>query len=377
MMETIELKLCLKLFAVFVLCLTFQGSMRAQDYRKNWASGKLDWEDFMGLYSIGNTSELKYALGYIIDKEKCKDTFVTRIKSFCYVDKKLSSVNPSYKTQELLRYNQVIFDILEFHRRRFQYELDRIYSTLNLDDSLHNKLSDCNSEIKKFQNESNNGSDTITINKWEKLISEKLIEFGTDRIPGFSKRNFGYGVNLGFGSGSFIGSIGKYFASTFNFMYGFDFAHKKSVFSLDGTFAGGKAKQNLETNTNWDKVRALNLAIICASYGFVCVDNSRIKLAPFLGLGVIELSGKSNDNPQQELGMTDYNFIFGLNTDFKIRKGVKLIPGILLRNREFIETSIRTKLYLTRVSYFNNLNGLMINLTVGICGFGNAIKLTN
>jgi hypothetical protein len=376
-MKTIELKLCLKLFAVFVLCSIFLGSIQAQNYKKNWASGKLVWEDFQGLYSIGNTSELNYVLGYINDKIKCNDTFVTRIKSFCYVDKKLSSVNPSYKTQELLRYNQVIFDILEFHRRRFQYELDRIYSMLNLEDILHNKLSECNNEIEKFQNESNKGLDTMIINKWEKLISEKLIEFGGDRIPGFTRKNYGYGVHLGFGSGSFVGSIGKYFGSTFNFIYGFDFAYKKSILFLDATFAAGKVKQNLAANTNWNKVRKVNAAIIGASYGYICIDNSKIKLAPFAGLGVIEIRGKTNDNPQQELTITDFNFIFGLNTDFKIRKGVNLIPGILLRNREFIETSIKTKLYLTRANYFNNLNGLMINLSVGICGFGNAIKLTN
>jgi hypothetical protein len=67
--------------------------------------------------------------------------------------------------------------------------------------------------------------------------------------------------------------------------------------------------------------------------------------------------------------------IFGLNTDYKIKTRLKLVPNTYFGVKEKVETSIRARLYVTRANYYEDLQGYSINLTIGLCGFGNMINL--
>jgi hypothetical protein len=71
----------------------------------------------------------------------------------------------------------------------------------------------------------------------------------------------------------------------------------------------------------------------------------------------------------------DYNIILGLNTDYKIRKRIKLVPSSSFGVKEYSETSVRARLYVSRANYSDDLNGYSINLTLGLCGFGNMLKM--
>lgn len=64
-----------------------------------------------------------------------------------------------------------------------------------------------------------------------------------------------------------------------------------------------------------------------------------------------------------------YNFIFGMITDYKIHKQIKLLQ------KEAVETSIRVRLYITRTNYSDDLNGYAINLTIRACGFGSLLRM--
>ena len=365
----------IKTFSIILFGLFLSTRLMAQEYQKDWRDGKLTWQDFSEKVTNQGISELKYFLGYNAEKQKYGYTTVLRNKAKCYMDKNLSWINPTYKTEQYLRYNQVIFDIVEIHCRRLQFELDRVNSLYEIEGKFNYIYTSFNNEIDKFNQESNGGQNVSIIDFWEKKISNELKFQPDNKIPEFENRNFGYALHAGFGSAFFTGSLGEHFAPTFNFMFGFDFAYKKSIFYLNGTLAGTKVKKDYISDKSWYESQRAKVAIMDVSYGYALIDNERIKLSPFVGLGITEFTGENMDDKENGLRIVDYNMIFGINTDYKIRTRLNLVPNPYLGVKEKLETSIRARLYVTRANYHEDLQGYSINLTIGLCGFGNMINL--
>lgn len=376
-MAQIEKKILqmIKTFIKFFLGLVFTSGLMAQDFKKDWTEGKLSWSDFSEMKGSQVISELKYFLEYNTDKQRFGDTTVIRNVAKCYMDKKLSWINPDFKNDQYLRYNQVVFDIVELHRRRLQYELDRANSIFEIEGIFNYIYNSCNVEIAKFQKESNVGRDLNSIVFWEQKILDELRFYSDTKIPEFENRDFGYAIHAGMGSGFFTGSLGEHFTPTFNFMFGFDFAYKKSILYLNGTLAGDKVKKDYISDKNWYKGQHVNVAIIDISYGYALIDNAKLKVSPFAGLGITEFSGVNKDSKKADLRIDDYNIIFGINADYKLRTRLKLVPDPAIGLKEKVETSIRARLYVSRAKYYADLQGYSINLTIGICGFGNFIRV--
>lgn len=358
-----------------IIYIIIVSGVYAQDSKKEWEDGKLKWDDFQEkTISIGN-SELKYVFGYSTDKLKVSDTTFIGIKAYSYMDKNLSWIKKEYKNDRYLKYNQVIFDLTELYRRKFQHEIYRVNSTYGVDIIFNQQFKKLNEEVDRFQQESNYGQDINIINKWELIISNELNNTYNPEKPKFSKKNFGYALHAGFGAGFFTGSLGEHFGPTFNFIFGFDFAFKKSILYINATLASGKVNKNYLSDKSWYKSQNAKVAIIDLSYGYAIIDKSKIKLSPFVGLGITELSGENKNDKEDALRNVEYNFSFGLNADYKIRKRIKLIPNSFSATGESVETSIRARLYITRANFFDDLNGYSINLTIGLCGFGNLLRI--
>ena len=362
----------LKTLIKFLSCFLLSSGLMAQEYKKDWAQGKLSWNDFSESKRDNGISEFRYFLGYNTGKQVFGDTSLKRTIAHGYMDKKQSWVNPDFRSDQNLRYNQVIFDLVEIHKRRLQHALDRINSQREVERTFNLIYNECNTEIDKFQRQSMDGNDLNSLILWEQKTARELANYPDEKIPEFETRNFGYALHAGFGSGFFTGSLGKHFTSPFNFQYGFDFAFKRSILFLNGTLAWGKAKSDFQ---NWDKGQQVTTAILNFSFGYALIDNTKIKLSPFVGWGVIELAGENKEDKENGLRITDHNLIFGINADYKLFTRLKLIPNAYSGIKEKVETSIRARLYITRANYYEDLNGYSINLTFGICGFGNFIRL--
>lgn len=362
-----------KLF-IILIALTASCELVAQEYKKNWAEGRLTWEDFIERENSQGVSDLRYFLAYQTGKQKFGDTTVVRNIAEAYIDRESSWINPAYKAEQYLRYNQVIFDIVEIYKRRLQLELDQAASVFDAESKLYATYAYCTKEIEQFQLESADGFNLEAIEFWEQIVSNELNRYTEKSIPEFKNRSFGYGMHAGLGAGTFSGSIADHFSPTFNFMFGFDFAYKRSIFYLNATLGRGKVTETYTYNDYWEKNRSVGLAVMDISYGYAFIDNSKFKLAPFAGFGITELSSGNDKDKDKNLRMVDYNVIFGLNADYKLRKRINLAYGSFSGIKEKVETSIRARLYVTRANFDPNLKGYSINLTVGICGFGNMIR---
>jgi hypothetical protein len=231
----------------------------------------------------------------------------------------------------------------------------------------------CKNEIEQFRRESNDGEDVSSLFFWEQKISNELELYKIRQIPDFETKSFGYGAHFGLGVGFFTGSIGEYFNPSFNLIFGFDFAYKKSILYLNATLTGGKVRKDYLSDKNWYKKQNVTLAILDISYGYAFLDNRKIKLTPFAGFGIIELSGQNKDNEEDRLRFVNYNILFGINADYKLRTKIKFVQNFGIKEK--VETSIRARLYVSRANFAPNMKGFSINFTVGICGFGNMIRV--
>lgn len=150
---------------------------------------------------------------------------------------------------------------------------------------------------------------------------------------------------------------------------------KKSILFLNATLAGNKVKKDYFSDKNWSEGQRTHVAIIDISYGYAFINSQKVKISPFAGLGITEFSEKSNGNPDEAERMVDSNFIFGINTDYKLKTRLKLVPDEMFGIKEKVETSIRARLYVTKADYSEDLRGYTMNFSVGLCGFGNFIRL--
>jgi len=368
-----------RILIVILIELVSTGGLIAQELKKEWADGNLTWEDFKEKESSNGQqiSELKYYLGYNSGKQKYGDTVISRNIALGYMDKNLSWVSPKYKSEQHLRYNQAVFNIVEVHRRMLQLELDRISSSFEFQGKFQIIYHSCTNEIERLNKETDGGNNLNSLVFWEQKLSDELNSYKKTQILDFETKNFGYGMHVGFGGGLFTGTISEYFSPTFNFIFGFDFAYKKSILYLNGTLAGGKVRQDYISDKNWYKKQNMNLAVIDVSYGYAFLDNRKLKLAPFVGLGITELSGQNKDNKENGLRLVDYNVIFGINADYKLRTRINLLPNSVFGAavKEKVETSIRARFYVTRANLSSDLSGFSVNLTIGLCGFGNMIRV--
>ena len=111
--------------AIPILLLTLSLSCAAQELQRTWSLGPLTWDDFTATpTNADENSLLQYNIGFSPVQEN-----IDGIKSFFYRAEawmlpSSSWVTADHRTPQLLRYNQVIFDMLEVERRTLQRSLN-------------------------------------------------------------------------------------------------------------------------------------------------------------------------------------------------------------------------------------------------------------
>jgi hypothetical protein len=359
-----------------LLFLLFSSVTAQTDDFKYWSDGKLTWGDFKGDPGFPLLDcELKYFLTYKTEYQKINDIRVYRIVANSYADRNLSWAKPYKKTDQNLEYFQVVFDIVELHKRKLQENLDRLDGVYLAEDQLHSTLNSCEKMLAIFRAESNQGADTTVVQKWQKNIQTELNGITDHGIPVFERRNFGYGGHFGFGTGINTGTLGNFFPSTFNFIFGFDLAYRDVTLFLNATLANSKAAMFYDGEISIPEGERATVAILDFSLGYPVLNRSKFKLTPFAGVGIFEYSEKTKPGKTNVETILAPGFLFGLNTDFKLRKNLSLIPETFLNTREYTEFLVRARVYVSKANIAPDLQGYSINLTLGIGMSGNAIRL--
>ena len=342
---------------------------------KYWENDCLTWDDFSSDNVNQGGSDLIYSLGYKPEKYKHNGTFIYRYKAYCYMDRSKSWVNPANKNIELLKYNQVIFNMVELYRRKLQNELDYIKSPLMAEEKYRTWYMICNDQIEKFKSETGNGKNIKEIIDWENYIENELNNEVSNEVPEFKKRNIGHGLFLGANTGTFTSGLSGHFTPYQSCVLGFNVNYKNSVLFFNSYMGGSRVIKPYYGMGNWNKGQHTDIAIIDLSYGYYFINNQKLKLAPFAGLGITELVSRPANEFTEVSRLLDNSLLFGINCDYNLRRAVNFIPSTINEAKILTEINLRTRLFFTKPNYSDNLKGYTVNMSLGLSFNGNLIKM--
>jgi len=365
-------------YFTFLFFLIFINELSAQQDIRKWSDGKLTWADFQEKPNyITSKAKIETGISHYVEKKKFNDTVVVGPIFFIYMDTMRSWINPIFKSDTMLRFFQVGFDLSEIHIRGYQ----RMFDIGKYDTTFWNNA---DLEMERFEREVKNGKSMDVIETWEKYVSETLKKLDTGRVVNYRLGNFGYGIHIGFATGLFPGSLGNTFNPAYGATFGFDFSYKNLVLFINGSFYGTSVKPNYNEGLSWYDGKSAAYTTGDLSLGYTVYDGAKFKLRPYLGYNFTEFSSKNELDKDNPLMFTNNNVVLGLSADYKLKKkyhinanGYINIPystGYFFNYSEYVETSLKAKLSLTHVEFSSDLKGYIINLSVSISGFGRFIK---
>ncbi len=343
--------------------------MFSQNSRRDWANGKLTWNDFIEKKSDTEISGFRFMLEYKTAKQKGKDTTIHRFKTYSYIDLPVTWATPESRTELHLRYHQIMFDLAESYRRTLQYRLDRVGSVYEADNILQSITNEYQSEINRFKSDSKDGQNMKTIVLWEQIVANRLEKQPENALPEYTVGNFGYGMHIGMGSGFYTGNVGSYLSPAFFLNYGFDFSYKKSNIMLSAILGGNRIKRSIISEPGWYSGKNSGFAIGDVSYGYTLFEHNKFRIIPFAGFVFFEQTTASAEK------LYNVNLLTGVTGYYKIRHWLNFLPDPLIGVREISEASVRTRLFVSGVNYGNNLSGASVNFSISISGGGKFMKL--
>lgn len=353
---------------IIIILLLATCSLNAQEYRKYWADGDLTWNDFQAKTQKTYASKLAYILSYKTDKKTINNTTYYGVFSDAYIDKSLSFVHLNIKDAYHLKYNQVLFNLLELKKRELQkriYDLDNYF---NINSLYSDSLNQLEQTIANFQEEGNYGIIKDVTDKWLEKTNKELAETAAFTLPDFRKSNWTYGLYAGLDFGMYGDTYKELFNHTIGINLGFEFSYKKIFMGLNMGITNSKLNNNLvDPSLIISAGKRSSIGILNAYFGYPVYETNKFRVIPFVGYGVNFLSEVSEDNNRQEINTG--TSLFGVNIDFKGKKKVYFTPSIFNVKEEGY-SYFRARFFINNSNFNSNLKGYTINigLSYGIEG---------
>jgi hypothetical protein len=261
-----------QILTVILIILLSSSNVVAQEI--TWKENGLTWDNFKGKPNmfVSYSSELYYVLTFKAIDEQIKDVKIKRLIAVAYINPELSWVKSDAKTAQHLRYNQVVFDIVEYNRRELQYTLNDYANIFQADRILYQRNKVIQDMIEHFNKSTNNGQNDSLVIDFSNRLKEGLGGIEKSAIPLIKERNFSIGMHIGGGAMLLDGAANKYFSNAVGAMnFGFEFQRKKSSFLLNiGLGMGNKLKQDYnDIHQNiWAKDKKCDLTFFHFAYGY-------------------------------------------------------------------------------------------------------------
>ncbi|WP_037320071.1 hypothetical protein [Salegentibacter sp. Hel_I_6] len=140
----------------------------------------------------------------------------------------------------------------------------------------------------------------------------------------FVASNWGFAFDFFMGYAVQNGALSSQFNNGFALGHGFDVEYKKFSLYLRNYIGFTKTLEEMEVEgVAWEKEMRLTQYLPEASIGYSVVDNSKLKLSPFAGIGGVAFSPTQSDiNNRPELEDSQVGFVtaytLGANLDFKL-----------------------------------------------------------
>lgn len=338
------------------------------------ATRRLQLADFHAPTQPGlGGSEFHYQIGY--DVRPTSFWSPPAIESFCLMFRNLSWVSETARNERTLAYNQLLFDLVEVHARQMKAKL----IALNVDKTFKQQAkqieyttnSELGAEVNRFRSETGGGDDLTALQRWQRQVAKQLYDT-PDLVTTYRASRIGYGVFFGGGGALPTGSLAQTLQPPAGFAFGLDISFRRTVLMLHPTLYNGRIRSSFShENRTWETGMSVSPALFEIGLGRVMGDSPRTRLIPYVGYRLLELLPRNrNDERYQGFSLLDHAPTAGLIIDFTF--------GHNTHNPDRLEDSflfVRTKLSYSPVLTMAPFSGGLINLQVGLGGFGRLRKV--
>lgn len=349
-----------------------------------WEAGPLTLDEFQGkakadttIYNFGYTTRLTR------ERQKIGNTTYNYPKFISYFDQTESWINPRFRNDAMLKFNQNIFDLVELYTRRatIDYNMQNTYSreAISMKEGAHyidEKIGpeevqyfyrrELQKKVDEMEVDTRKGTDASKLPYYAADIALDLERTYFDPEKAIENATTGLTGELYIGaSASFPKS--DYFTSAYGINMGLSFGYNRHLWSLDMSFGfTSDAKQDIETSKGWiledDDINYLQGYL---TYAFCNKRTSYIQTFPFAGIGVHEFSlpkeNKDDDNDRPT--KTGFSLCAGMMFDIILQRNVSINPNFSNNKADVTYHAIRIKPYFSMTRY----NDLGWNPAINLC----------
>lgn len=355
---------------ILFFLVSFSVSIFAQN--ATWVRNNLTWDRFQGVPDkvTDIPGELHHVFRYGIEFEKWhQDTTIEFYVAFFVVDTLKSWVDPANKTDAYLKYFQVMNDLAELYRLKFQWELNHRqihFDPFIIDEEimLQYKLAKV-----KYMNASGFGKNADAVGFWSDSVYAEIQDYkekgAYPNVRNLFKEAVHLGLNIGGGFPSINGSLNEYVGAREAFVLGAYVAKKK--YMLLTNFQFGQTYVTSDYNDRFGnallstgKKARLFLMDVSAGYSLSC--GRMIKLTPFAGLGFTQLSGRGSEEDGYSpngLLILDMHGTCGIVGDFSLPGRINFTKGV-----HYVYPNLRARVFVSNPSFFPNLRGTIFNASL-------------
>ncbi|MBD2751300.1 hypothetical protein [Spirosoma validum] len=319
-------------------------------------------------------SEFHYQIGYEVRPTSLWSQ--PAIESFCLMFRNLSWVSETARNERTLVYNQILFDLVEVHARHMKTKL----IALGLDKNFKQQAkqieyltnSELGAEVNRFRSETGGGDDLQALQRWQRQVVKQLYDT-PDLVTTYHPSKIGFGVFFGGGGALPTGSLTKTMNPPAGFVLGLDIAFRRTMLMLHPTLYSSVLRTEFShQNQTWETGMAVIPALFEIGLGQAVGNSPRIRWIPYVGYRLLELSPRDrNDERYKGFSLLNHAPTVGLIADFMFNHNTHTAD-----RSEDSFWFVRTKLSYSPVLNTGPFSGGLINLQIGLGGFGRPRKVS-
>ncbi|GAB3894172.1 hypothetical protein [Spirosoma agri] len=338
------------------------------------ATRRLQLTDFHSPTQPGlGGSEFYYQLGYEVRPTSLWSE--PAVDAYCLMFRNLSWISETAKNDRTLTYNQVLFDLVEVHARLMKAKL----ITLRADRHFKQRAkqieyltnSELGSEVNRFRGETGGGDDQEALLRWQRQVAIRLYDT-PDLVTIVRSSKIGFGIFAGGGSLLPTGPLAGTISTPLGIATGLDIAFRRTILLLHPTQYTAQLTQAFKhQNQSWEDGMRVRPSLLEVGVGRILYDSPRSRFIPYVGYRLLDLSPRDrNDERYKGFSLTNHAPTVGVIVDIKL--------GDNTQKPDRSEDSfwfVRTKLSVSPVQATAPFSGGLINLQVGLGGFGRIRKV--
>ncbi len=386
------------LFAAPILCtqLIAQGfnarMPSVSQMLRPWEAGPLTWDEFLGeakadttIYNFAWTTLLKQ------QKQKIGNTTYVYPQFISFFDQTESWVNPMFKNETMLKFNQTMFDMIELYSRlaTIDYNQQKTYNmealsmkagTHYIDQKIgpeeiqnfyHRQLQ---KKIEEMEKDTRKGTDASKLSYYAADVALELERTRVDPELAIENLLPGLSGEIIIGASALFPKS-DYYTSAFGLNMGLSLGTGHHQWGLDLSLGlGSEAKQNVKTkHGKIYKGNNLNVFQMYFTYAYCMGRTSHYQYFPFVGIGMNGFANpKDNDDADSKTREKDgFSMAAGLMFDVFLSRTVTINPYFSDSKANVSYYAIRLKPYFS-MTHYNDLGwtpALNLNISFNLGGY--------